>query len=95
MFRMGPDAPDVVNVAQVMGWGFVAFWECSVLPGRHVNVGVSRGKLLAHRYTLDLKVGFAIELEIIASEAEVEQLENVLIRSGLVGVFFKCCLHCP
>lgn len=73
LLGVGPNPPNVVQVAEVVCRSLVAFGEDGLFPGSHVNVSIGRGKAFAHGRSLDLEVVFAIKLKVVSGETEMKE----------------------
>lgn len=69
--RIGPNPKDVVQITEVVVGFLWAFGEDSLLPLRHLDIGISRSELLPHSCPVDLEVSVAIELKIVTVETEL------------------------
>ena len=65
LMGMGPNAPNVIQVSDILGREFITFFEGCVLPVCHINVCIGWRKTLAHGCAFNLEVVFFIEQEVI------------------------------
>lgn len=66
-FRVCQNAPDIVQIAEVYQWVFWTFLQHTFLPVSHINVGIAWCETFSHCSTLDLKIEFILEDNIVSS----------------------------
>lgn len=89
---IGEGYKNVIDVSTVHGWfkeSVEGGVEESFFPSAQIEASIAGGKYLTHSGALNLKEPVFVKGKVVSSEADMEEIEDIIVWSRMVWEFFE------